>query len=88
MFKRKALEYLKDWKENLAPQYAALLEGARRVGKTTIAEEFAKKNYRSYIKIDFANIETELLEVFKDIANLEVFFLRLFWQLRWYSLCF
>ena len=47
MFKRKALEALKDWKENYAPKYAALLEGARRVGKSTIADKFAKQNYRS-----------------------------------------
>ncbi len=46
-FKRKALDLLKDWKDNYAPNYAALLEGARRVGKSTIAEEFAKQNYRS-----------------------------------------
>ena len=77
MFKRKALDILKDWKENYAPHYSALLEGARRVGKSTIAEEFAKTNYRSYIKIDFANITNELSEVFNDIANLERFFLRL-----------
>ena len=77
MFKRKALDILKDWKENYAPHYAALLEGARRVGKSTIAEEFAKTNYRSYIKIDFANITNELSDIFKDIANLDRFFLRL-----------
>ena len=77
MFKRKAFDVLKNWKENLAPKYAALLEGARRVGKSTIAEEFAKLNYRSYIKIDFANITNELSEVFNDIANHERFFLRL-----------
>ena len=77
MFRRKATESLKYWKENYAPRYAALLEGARRVGKSTIAEEFAKENYRSYIKIDFANITHDLLEVFKDIAVLDVFFLRL-----------
>lgn len=77
MFRRKAIDKLKDWKDNFAPQYAVLLEGARRVGKSTIAEEFAKENYRSYIKIDFANITNELSEVFKDIANLERFFLRL-----------
>jgi predicted AAA+ superfamily ATPase len=76
-FKRKALDLLKDWKENYAPNYAALLEGARRVGKSTIAEEFAKQNYRSYIKIDFANIDDDLLSAFKDIAKLDVFFLRL-----------
>ncbi|EID86226.1 hypothetical protein MSI_01820 [Treponema sp. JC4] len=77
MFRRKALDSMKEWKENFAPSYAVLLEGARRVGKSTIAEEFAKLNYKSYIKIDFANITSELNDVFKDIANLERFFLRL-----------
>ena len=76
-FRRKAFDLLKDWKDNYAPYYAALLEGARRVGKSTIAEEFAKQNYRSYIKIDFANIQADLLAAFKDIAKLDVFFLRL-----------
>ena len=76
-FRRKALDLLKEWKDNYAPNYAALLEGARRVGKSTIAEEFAKQNYRSYIKIDFANIDDDLLSAFKDIAKLDVFFLRL-----------
>ena len=47
MFKRKALEKLKYWKEKKAPKYAVLLEGARRVGKSTIAEEFAKQEYKS-----------------------------------------
>ncbi len=77
MFKRKAFEKLKDWKNNKAPNYAALLEGARRVGKTTIAEEFAKQEYKSYIKIDFANIRKDVLDVFDDIADLNMFFLRL-----------
>lgn len=77
MFRRKAVDSLKDWKEKLAPKYAALLEGARRVGKSTIAEEFAKENYRSYIKIDFANISADLSDVFTDITALDLFFLRL-----------
>ena len=77
VFRRKAFDALKDWKDNFAPKYAALLEGARRVGKSTIAEEFAKQNYRSYIKIDFANIEEDLLDAFKDIAKPDIFFLRL-----------
>ena len=77
VFRRKAFSALKDWKDNFAPRYAALLEGARRVGKSTIAVEFARENYRSYIKIDFANIEEELLSAFKDISKLDVFFLRL-----------
>ncbi len=77
MFKRKAFEQLKYWKDNKAPKYSALLEGARRVGKTTIAEEFAKQEYRSYIKIDFANIRKNVLDTFEDIADLDIFFLRL-----------
>ena len=77
MFKRKVFEELTDWKNNYAPKYAALLEGARRVGKSTVAEEFAKANYKSYIKVDFANITQELLDVFKDVANHKMFFLRL-----------
>lgn len=47
MFERKAMDELKKWKENMAPRYAALLEGARRVGKSTIAEEFAKQEHKS-----------------------------------------
>ena len=77
MFKRKALEKLKYWKEKKAPKYSVLLEGARRVGKSTIAEEFAKQEYKSYIKVDFANITQDVLDVFDDIANLDIFFLRL-----------
>jgi len=77
MFKRKAYEKLKYWKENKAPRYSVLLEGARRVGKSTIAEEFAKQEYRSYIKIDFANVSQGILDIFEDITNLDIFFLRL-----------
>lgn len=77
MFKRKAYSELKRWKEEFAPDYACLIEGARRVGKTTIAEEFAKKEYKSYIKIDFSDITDSILEIFKDIAKRDLFFLRL-----------
>ena len=77
MFKRKALEKLKYWKEKKTPKYAVLLEGARRVGKSTIAEEFAKQEYKSYIKIDFANVRKEIFDVFEDIAEPDIFFLRL-----------
>ena len=77
MFKRKAFDKLKYWKEKKAPKYSVLLEGARRVGKSTIAEEFAKQEYKSYIKVDFANVRKEVLEVFEDIADPDIFFLRL-----------
>lgn len=77
MFKRKVYDKLSEWKEKYSKNYAAMLEGARRVGKSTIAEEFARNNFKSYIKIDFANVKKEVLEVFDDIASLDVFFLRL-----------
>lgn len=76
-FKRKAYDQLKNWKEKYADKYAVLLEGARRVGKSTIAEQFAKNEYKSYILIDFSETSKEILDCFDDIYNLDLFFLRL-----------
>ena len=53
-FKRKAYDKLLEWKNLYSDKYAVLLEGARRVGKSTIAENFAKNEYKSYILIDFS----------------------------------
>lgn len=77
LFKRKASQALREWKDHYSDHYAAMLEGPRRVGKSTIAENFARENYRSYIKVDFAHITDELLDVFRGIADLDFFFLRL-----------
>ena len=77
IFKRKAIERLEEWKKNYADSYAILLEGARRVGKSTIAEEFAKKEYKSYILIDFSKSAENIIRCFDDIGNLNIFFLRL-----------
>lgn len=77
MFKRKAYEELLKWKKEWDGKYACLLEGARRVGKTTIAEEFARNEYESYTLIDFSNVSKELLDIFDDISKLDRFFLRL-----------
>lgn len=77
MFKRKAYEQLLKWKKEWNGKYACLLEGARRVGKTTIAEEFARNEYESYILIDFSNVSTETMDIFEDISKLDRFFLRL-----------
>lgn len=76
-FKRKAYNKLIEWKEKYADNYAVLLEGARRVGKSTIAEAFAKHEYKSYILIDFSKTTNDILECFDDIGNLNLFFLRL-----------
>lgn len=77
MFKRKVYQQLLEWKGKYAGQYACLLEGARRVGKTTIAEAFAQNEYKSYILIDFANAAEEILDIFHDVARPDLFFLRL-----------
>lgn len=76
-FKRKAYDKLLEWKKLYSEKYAVLLEGARRVGKSIIAETFAKNEYRSYIMIDFSKTTSNILECFDDIGNLNIFFLRL-----------
>ena len=77
MFKRKVYSQLLEWKSTFNGTYAALIQGARRVGKSTVAEAFAKNEYKSYIKIDFAHISNDMLSIFNDISNLDLFFLRL-----------
>ena len=71
MFKRKVYDKLIDWKRECGGKYAALLEGPRRVGKSTIAQHFAESEYDTHIVIDFANIAKEMLEIFSDLANLD-----------------
>ena len=76
-FKRKAYDKLLDWKNKYSDRYAVLLEGARRVGKSTIAEQFAMNEYRSYILLDFSVVGKNIRDCFDDIDNLNLFFLRL-----------
>lgn len=76
-FKRKVYEQLLNWKEKYADRYAVLLEGARRVGKSTIVTQFAKNEYESYLMIDFATASKTITECFDDIDNMDMFFLRL-----------
>lgn len=76
-FYRKAYEQLLNWKRNYADNYAILLEGARRVGKSTLALEFAKREYKSYIMLDFSKVGESIKACFDDLSNLDLFFLRL-----------
>lgn len=76
-FKRKVYDKLLEWKKCYSDKYAILLEGARRVGKSTIAQKFAKDEYKSYILIDFSKTTNNIKECFDDIGNLNMFFLRL-----------
>ena len=76
--KRKIYDRLLEWKKNEAPKAALLIDGARRVGKSWIAEEFAKREYRSYILIDFAKAPKEVKSLFEKYQErLDVLFLRL-----------
>lgn len=76
-FYRKVYDKLIDWKKNYADSYSVLLEGARRVGKSTIAQRFAENEYKSYILIDFSKTTKNILSCFDDVSNLDMFFLRL-----------
>lgn len=65
------------WKQEEQGRTALLLEGARRVGKSTIVEEFAKKEYSSYILVDFNNASQVVKHLFDDLMDLDFIFLQL-----------
>lgn len=77
IFRRKLYKRLLDWKNTSDGKTAALIEGARRVGKSTLVEEFAKNEYDSHILIDFSKASKEVRNLFEDISDLNFLFLRL-----------
>lgn len=77
-FKRKIYEKLLEWKNSPVKNSALLIEGARRVGKSTIVEEFAKREYEDYLLIDFMYETDEMKNLFKDLKNLDLFFSNFF----------
>lgn len=77
IFERKIYQKMLDWKNESNGKTALLIKGARRVGKSTIAEEFAQKEYSSYILIDFSIAPKEVHNLFKDLSDLNYLFLRL-----------
>lgn len=81
IFKRKLYEKLLDWKNNRSGRTAVLIEGARRVGKSTLARQFAENEYESYVMIDFSIVKKDILELFDSIADLDYFFLQLQFRL-------
>jgi len=79
IFKRKVYDKLKEWKELSAGTSALLLEGARRIGKSTIVEEFAKNEYDDYMILDFARENQDIKENFiENMDDLNTFFRNLF----------
>lgn len=77
LFKRKLYNRLLRWKQEENGNTALLIEGARRVGKSTLAEEFGKNEYESYILIDFTKASAKIRELFDDISNLDSLFMQL-----------
>lgn len=78
VFKRKIYNKLLDWKQSASGSKALLIEGARRIGKSTIVEEFAKQEYKSYILIDFNTASEIVKSAFNSYINdLDTFFMLL-----------
>lgn len=77
IFKRKIYDKLLEWKNKDNGRTALLLQGARRIGKSTIVEDFARKEYESYILIDFNKASTTIKHLFDDLMDLDFIFLTL-----------
>jgi len=77
LFKRKLYDRLLEWKRVQNGKSAILVEGARRVGKSTLVEQFAKNEYESYILIDFNEASEEVKSLFSDLMNKDYIFLQL-----------
>lgn len=77
VFKRKIYEKLLQWKEQRKGATALLIEGARRVGKSTIVKQFAQSEYKSYILIDFNNTTQAIRDLFDDLTDMNMYFMLL-----------
>lgn len=77
IFKRKLYDRLQKWKDTRNGKTAILVEGARRVGKSTLVEQFAKNEYVSYILIDFNKASKRVMSLFDDLMDIDFFFLQL-----------
>ena len=82
MYKRKIYDKLLAWKSESDGKTALLVEGPRRVGKSTVVEAFGRQEYKSYIMIDFSTASTGIRELFSDLSDLNYIFLQLQLQYR------
>ena len=80
MYKRKIYDRLLQWKSESQGKTALLIEGARRVGKSTVVEEFGKKEYVSYIMVDFSTASQTVKDLFNDLSDLNYLFLQLLYR--------
>ena len=77
-FKRKFYDEMLEWKHTSSHASALMIGGARRVGKSTIAEAFARKEYKEYLVIDFVTASKDIKDNFDNVGNPDVFFRNLF----------
>lgn len=77
LFKRKIYGRLLQWKRESNGNSALLIEGARRIGKSTVVKSFARNEYESFIFIDFTTCSQEVKNLFNDVSDLNYIFLRL-----------
>ncbi|MBQ2400102.1 MAG: ATP-binding protein [Muribaculaceae bacterium] len=77
VFKRKIYDKILQWKEESRGQSALMIQGARRIGKSTIVEEFARNEYASHIIIDFNKVSPQVKSLFDDLMDLDFIFLQL-----------
>jgi len=77
IFKRKAYQKMLQWKQESHGETALLIEGARRVGKSTLVRQFAKNEYKSYALFDFSKASKEDKALFEDLSDMDIFFSRL-----------
>lgn len=77
VFKRKIYDRLLQWKRESNGTSALMVQGARRIGKSTIVEEFAKNEYSSYLIVDFNKASAAVRSLFDDLMDLDFIFLQL-----------
>ena len=79
VFKRKIYNQILEWKNSPIHNSALLIEGARRIGKSTIVEEFAKNEFKdNYIMVDFRKESKDVKDLFNNVKNLNDFFRKFF----------
>ena len=87
-FRRKVYDKMLWWKENKAPDYALFLKGARRVGKSTLANKLGREEYKSYIEIRFDKAPDEIKDLFvNSLEDLDGMFnkLQFFYKTKLYK---
>ena len=76
IFKRKMYDKMLRWKREREGRSALLIQGARRIGKSTLVEDFAQREYKTYLLIDFSAAPQGVHDLFKNVSNLNYIFMQ------------